>query len=162
MNQGFFFFLFLVFWDSFSLCNPGTHCVDQDGLELTEIHLPLPPEFWEVLGLKSYATMPTLRPAFGISLPLAYSGPFLGFWLHVYMSVCCVSGCLPRPELEGTVNCLMRVLEIMASPQNHCAICPAPSFLWVMVSCSSGWSQTYTNPSVLASPVLVFFFLPLW
>jgi hypothetical protein len=26
---------------------PGTHFVDQAGLELTEIHLPLPPECWD-------------------------------------------------------------------------------------------------------------------
>ena len=32
------------------LCNPGypgTHSVDQAGLELTDIHLPLPPECWD-------------------------------------------------------------------------------------------------------------------
>ena len=27
---------------------PGTHSVDQAGLELTEIHLPLPPECWDL------------------------------------------------------------------------------------------------------------------
>ncbi|CAO2589176.1 hypothetical protein LEMLEM_LOCUS5296 [Lemmus lemmus] len=26
---------------------PGTHFIDQTGLELTEIHLPLPPKFWD-------------------------------------------------------------------------------------------------------------------
>jgi hypothetical protein len=25
----------------------GTHFVDQDGLELTEIHLPLSPKYWD-------------------------------------------------------------------------------------------------------------------
>jgi hypothetical protein len=46
-----FFFLEMgeegVFQDRVSLCSPGcpgTHSVDQAGLELTEIHLPLPPE----------------------------------------------------------------------------------------------------------------------
>jgi hypothetical protein len=29
-----------------SLDCPGTHSVDQAGLELTEIYLPLPPEYW--------------------------------------------------------------------------------------------------------------------
>ena len=36
-----------VFLRQVSLCSPGcatTHSVDQAGLELTEIHLPLPPE----------------------------------------------------------------------------------------------------------------------
>jgi hypothetical protein len=40
--------LFLFFPDRVSLCNlgcPRTCCVDQAGLELTEIRLPLPPEF---------------------------------------------------------------------------------------------------------------------
>jgi hypothetical protein len=38
-----------VFWIGFlSLCNsPGTNFVDQTGLELIEIHLPLPPECWD-------------------------------------------------------------------------------------------------------------------
>ena len=40
-----------VFRGRVSLCNssgcPGTHLVDQAGLELTEIHLPLPPRNWE-------------------------------------------------------------------------------------------------------------------
>ena len=43
-------FLFLFFQDRVSLCSPGcpgTRSVDQAGLELTEIHLPLPPERWE-------------------------------------------------------------------------------------------------------------------
>ena len=26
---------------------PGTHCVEQAGLELTEFHLPLPPKCWD-------------------------------------------------------------------------------------------------------------------
>jgi hypothetical protein len=66
------FFLLLVFWffwgvfffffgcfgfgfgfffrDRVSLCSsgcPGTHFVDQAGLELREIHLPLPPKCWD-------------------------------------------------------------------------------------------------------------------
>ena len=44
-------FLSSVFWDRVSLCKspgcPGTHYVDQDGLKLTEICLPLPPECWD-------------------------------------------------------------------------------------------------------------------
>jgi hypothetical protein len=46
------FFVYLVFgvlrW--VSLCNPGcsgTHSVDQAGLELTEVCLPLLPECWD-------------------------------------------------------------------------------------------------------------------
>jgi hypothetical protein len=38
----------LVFGDSISLCSPGspgTHSIDQAGLESTEICLPLPPEY---------------------------------------------------------------------------------------------------------------------
>ena len=63
-----FFFLFcfilgrcvlfcLVFGDRVSLCSlgcsPATHSVDQPGLELTEMPLPLPPR---VLGLKTCTT----------------------------------------------------------------------------------------------------------
>jgi hypothetical protein len=40
--------VFLFFRDRVSLCSPGcpgTHSVDQAGLELKEICLPLPPEY---------------------------------------------------------------------------------------------------------------------
>jgi hypothetical protein len=30
-----------------SLGSPGTHSIDQAGLELTEICLPLPPKYWD-------------------------------------------------------------------------------------------------------------------
>ena len=40
-----------VFFKTVSWCNsagyPGTRSVDQAGLEFTEIHLPLSPEFWD-------------------------------------------------------------------------------------------------------------------
>ena len=41
------FFVFCLFFKTGFLCSPGsprTHSVDQAGLELTELHLPLPPE----------------------------------------------------------------------------------------------------------------------
>lgn len=41
------FYLFTYIEGRASLCSPGspvTHCVDQVGLELAEIYLPLPPE----------------------------------------------------------------------------------------------------------------------
>ena len=43
------FFMVLVFLsqDLSGPSWPGTHYVDQAGLELTEIHLPLPPEYWD-------------------------------------------------------------------------------------------------------------------
>ena len=47
---GDFFVCLFVFQDRVSLSSPGSpgiSCVDQTGLELTEIHLPLPPECWE-------------------------------------------------------------------------------------------------------------------
>jgi hypothetical protein len=53
-----FCFLF-VFWDRVSLCSPGcpgTHSVDQAGLELRSP----PASASQVLGLKACATMPTL------------------------------------------------------------------------------------------------------
>ena len=56
--------------DRVSLCSlgcPGTHSVDQAGLELTEIHLPLPP-----LGLKEHRTIPALRKSTRSSSPLLY------------------------------------------------------------------------------------------
>jgi hypothetical protein len=40
----------LVFQDRVSLSNPGcpgTHSLDQDGLKVTEIQLPLPPKHWD-------------------------------------------------------------------------------------------------------------------
>jgi hypothetical protein len=53
----FFFFFFLVFRDRVSLCSlgcPGTHFVDQAGLELRD----LPASASQVLGLKVYASTP--------------------------------------------------------------------------------------------------------
>jgi hypothetical protein len=53
----FFFFFFLVFRDRVSLYSPGcpgTHFVDQAGLEFRN----LPASASQVLGLKAYATMP--------------------------------------------------------------------------------------------------------
>ena len=45
------FYFFLVFRDRVSVCShgcPGTHSVDQAGLELElEIRLPLPPKYWD-------------------------------------------------------------------------------------------------------------------
>ena len=53
-----FLLLFCFFWDTVSLWNSpgcfGTRFVDKVGLELTEIHLPLPPQ---VLGLKIHITI---------------------------------------------------------------------------------------------------------
>jgi hypothetical protein len=49
-NSFFPFLLLLVFQDRVSLCRPGcpgTFPVDQPGLQLTEIHLPLPQECWD-------------------------------------------------------------------------------------------------------------------
>jgi hypothetical protein len=47
-------FLFVCFWDKLSLCNSPCYSgysracfVDQAGLELTEIHLHLPPKCWD-------------------------------------------------------------------------------------------------------------------
>jgi hypothetical protein len=56
---GFYFilFYFLVFWDRVSLCSPGcpgTHSVDQAGLELRNS----PASASQVLGLKACATTP--------------------------------------------------------------------------------------------------------
>lgn len=39
-----FWFFVCLFSEMDSLCSPRTHCVDQTGLELTEIHLRLPTE----------------------------------------------------------------------------------------------------------------------
>jgi hypothetical protein len=53
----FFFFFFLVFRDRVSLCSPGcpgTHSVDQAGLELRNP----PASASQVLGIKVCATMP--------------------------------------------------------------------------------------------------------
>ena len=44
-----FFLFFLVFRDRVSLCSPGcpgTHFVDQAGLEVRNL-LPLPPKYWD-------------------------------------------------------------------------------------------------------------------
>jgi hypothetical protein len=42
-----FLFCFVLRQGFFSAVWPGTHSVDQAGLNLTEIHLPLPPECWD-------------------------------------------------------------------------------------------------------------------
>ena len=43
----FLLFCFVMFLKQGSLCNsPGSHSVDQNVLKITEIHLPLAPEFW--------------------------------------------------------------------------------------------------------------------
>ena len=54
ISCGFLFFgfpLFGLFETGFFLYNssghPGNHSVHQAGLELTEIHLPLPPDCWD-------------------------------------------------------------------------------------------------------------------
>jgi hypothetical protein len=47
----YFYLLILVFRDRVSLCFPGfygTHSVGQADLELTDIHLPLPLEYWDL------------------------------------------------------------------------------------------------------------------
>ena len=44
------FLVCLFFWDKISLCSfgcPGAHFVEQSGLRLTKIHLPLPPKCWD-------------------------------------------------------------------------------------------------------------------
>jgi hypothetical protein len=53
----------LAFWDWVSLCSPGcpgTHFVDQAGLELTEIRLPVS----QILGLKLCTTNAWLSQLF--------------------------------------------------------------------------------------------------
>jgi hypothetical protein len=52
VNVYIFFFFFLVFGDRVSLCSPGTHFVDQAGLELRNP----PASASRVLGLKVCAT----------------------------------------------------------------------------------------------------------
>jgi hypothetical protein len=57
MKERFFFFFFLVFRDRVSLCIPGcpgTHSVDQAGLELRNPPAPAS----RVLGLKACTTTP--------------------------------------------------------------------------------------------------------
>jgi hypothetical protein len=59
----FFFFFFLVFRDRVSLCSPGcpgTHSVDQAGLELRNP----PASASRVLGLKACATLPSSNALF--------------------------------------------------------------------------------------------------
>ena len=59
----FFFFFFLIFRDRVSLCSPGcpgTHSVDQAGLELRNP----PASASQVLGLKAWATTPRLKNYF--------------------------------------------------------------------------------------------------
>lgn len=80
------------FQDKVPLCSlgcPRAHSVDQAGLELTEIHLPLPPERWEActttaglkLGFYFEVRLSDMRTAiltFGCCLPDLYS-PFFYF-----------------------------------------------------------------------------------
>jgi hypothetical protein len=58
----------LVFQDRVSLCSPGcpgTHCVDQAGLELRN----LPASASQVLGLKACTTTAQLRVSFMVKVP---------------------------------------------------------------------------------------------
>jgi hypothetical protein len=67
----FFFFFFLVFRDSVSLCSPGcpgTHPVDQAGLELRNPTASAS----QVLALKACATMPGLYYVFILLLLLDF------------------------------------------------------------------------------------------
>jgi hypothetical protein len=67
----FFFFLFLVFRDRVSLCSPGcpgTHFVDQAGLELRN----LPASASQVLGIKVCTTTPGLSYTFNYHSLLIY------------------------------------------------------------------------------------------
>jgi hypothetical protein len=56
-------FLLFVFWDRVSLCSsgcPGTHCGDQAGLKLKEIHLPLPSQCCGIKGVYHHTPYPLL------------------------------------------------------------------------------------------------------
>jgi hypothetical protein len=69
INSFFFFFLVLVFQDRVSLCSlgyPGTHSVDQAGLELRN----LPASASRVLGLKACETTPS--SVFSCLVPVTY------------------------------------------------------------------------------------------
>jgi hypothetical protein len=51
LGSKFFKFGLFASQDRISLCSlgcPGSSFIDQAGLELTEIHLPLPPECWDL------------------------------------------------------------------------------------------------------------------
>ena len=56
---------------------PGAHCVDQAGLYLTEIHLPLPPECWEQ-GMHHHAQL----------LLFVYMYVYLCACVHSHAGVC--------------------------------------------------------------------------
>lgn len=61
ISLGFLFWLVVVCWLvcfseqglTMSSCCPRTHTVVQDGLELTEMHLPLPPKPWDCVTMSS-------------------------------------------------------------------------------------------------------------
>jgi hypothetical protein len=60
-----FYFILLYFWDRVSLCRPampGTHCVDQDGLKLTEVNLLQPCTAWSMHTTHSRAIYSKVPP----------------------------------------------------------------------------------------------------
>lgn len=53
----FWFLVFFLFWEKVSLCISDwskTHYVEEEGPKLTEIGLPLPPEFWDKWSMPSH------------------------------------------------------------------------------------------------------------
>ena len=63
-----------------ALCSPGcpeTHCVDQSGIELTEIHLPLPSKIRDCGGLNM------LGPESGSFRRCGLVGGSVSLWLWV-------------------------------------------------------------------------------
>jgi hypothetical protein len=78
--------LFVCFWDRVSLYSPGcpgTHFVDQAGLELRN---PPVSASW-VLGLKACATTPGLRTSF---LPALFPHYFFNLFFKIYFIILCL------------------------------------------------------------------------
>jgi hypothetical protein len=131
-QQSFFVVLFLFLWDRVSLCSPGcpgTHCVDQAGLELRN----LPASASQVLGLKACATTARQFTAF---LPTAY---------HRMEDVLSVSKSVStRPNFGGPLSaCKGRIQRVREEELVHLPVTAQEPWAW----------GASTKDSVFALPV---------
>jgi hypothetical protein len=162
---GFFLFVCLfvcLFWDRVSLCSPGcpgTHFVDQAGLEFRNP----PASASRVLGLKVCVTMPGLRLNFYRQSPWEWSQIYQIIWAGEMAQLLRVLTTLPRgPEFnsqqphggsqpsvmesDATFWCVWRQLH------QYTSVPPSSLFDWLRVSlCSLGWPLNSQASSCLSS-----------
>jgi hypothetical protein len=138
----FFLFFFLVFWDRVSLCSPGcpgTHSVDQAGLELRNP----PVSASRVLGLKACATTPGLMSFLLQSVCLLSSS----LWCARVNEICIAVG-------SGMLSLLgLIILIISSSFWSRCRSLSFPLCNWLprppvpLLLGSRGWTLIHLSIS---------------